>query len=238
MAGCNRTPLVRGGEHNAPNATSNAPHSKTATPWHRHSPPGAQLTKAPPRATVVRLSDRAPHDSSRWLFLGGTSVNGSAASPNGVPIIEIWGSSAGSDWSRGFEYLGVFSDHGLAMCDPELIIFPVWSPPQPCSARPLMTDTAALPRSTLSTLSTAARAPSRGPRSLRSTSARPSICWVPWSPPQERGNSSLWFPCRPAGCPWGAPPRESAAPPRVRARYPPLHQSTTHTHTETGRLLG
>ena len=28
------------------------------------------------------------------------------------------------DRSKGFEYLGVFSDAGLAMCDPELIRFP------------------------------------------------------------------------------------------------------------------
>lgn len=68
--------------------------------------------------------DRAPHDPDRWLFLGGTSINGSEASPNGVGIIEIWGSRAGSDWCKGFEYLGVFSASGLAMCDPELIIFP------------------------------------------------------------------------------------------------------------------
>ena len=68
--------------------------------------------------------DRAPHDPERWLFLGGTSINGSKASPNGVGIIEIWGSRAGSDWGKGFEYLGVFSADGLAMCDPELITFP------------------------------------------------------------------------------------------------------------------
>eukprot|EP01052_Picozoa_sp_SAG31_P045308 SAG31_NODE_8219_length_1494_cov_1.469534_2_plen_102_part_01 len=53
--------------------------------------------------------DSAPHDPERWLFLGGTSVNGSKAKPNGVPIIEIFGSRNGSDWSAGFDYLGVFS---------------------------------------------------------------------------------------------------------------------------------
>ena len=30
---------------------------------------------------------------------------------------------AGADWTKGFEYLGIFSSHGLAMCDPELIEF-------------------------------------------------------------------------------------------------------------------
>lgn len=28
----------------------------------------------------------------RWLFLGGTSINGSEANPNGVSIIELFGS--------------------------------------------------------------------------------------------------------------------------------------------------
>ena len=68
--------------------------------------------------------DSAPHDPKRWLFLGGTSVNGSQANPSGVPVIELFGSRAGSDWAQGFEYLGVFSADGLAMCDPELITWP------------------------------------------------------------------------------------------------------------------
>ena len=42
--------------------------------------------------------DSAPHDPERWLFLGGTSIDGSVAKPNGRPIIEIFGSRAGSDW--------------------------------------------------------------------------------------------------------------------------------------------
>ena len=48
--------------------------------------------------------DSAPHDPKRWLFVGGTSVNGSRANPSGVPIIELFGSRAGGDWTQGFEY--------------------------------------------------------------------------------------------------------------------------------------
>jgi hypothetical protein len=62
--------------------------------------------------------------SGRWFFLGGTSINGTKESPDGTPIIELFGSrSADDDWSKGFEYVGIFSADGLAMCDPELIIF-------------------------------------------------------------------------------------------------------------------
>lgn len=68
--------------------------------------------------------DSAPHDPKRWLFVGGTSINGSKENPSGIPIIELWGSRAGGDWTKGFEYLGVFSADGLSMCDPELITWP------------------------------------------------------------------------------------------------------------------
>jgi hypothetical protein len=61
-----------------------------------------------------------PRMPGRWLFLAGTSVNGTAKSPAGVPIVELFGSRAGDDWTRGFDYLGVFSADGLQMCDPEL----------------------------------------------------------------------------------------------------------------------
>jgi hypothetical protein len=65
-----------------------------------------------------------PAAPGRWLFLGGTSVNGSAASPAGRPVIELFG-SRGRDgsWGGGFEFLGIFSDCGLEMCDPELVAF-------------------------------------------------------------------------------------------------------------------
>ena len=68
--------------------------------------------------------DSAPHDPKRWLFIGGTSINGTQDNPGGVPIIELWGSRAGGDWAKGFEYLGIFSADGLSMCDPELITWP------------------------------------------------------------------------------------------------------------------
>jgi len=65
-----------------------------------------------------------PAVAGRWLFVGGTSVNGSAESPAGRPVIELFG-SRGRDgsWGEGFEFLGIFSDCGLEMCDPELIAF-------------------------------------------------------------------------------------------------------------------
>ncbi len=68
--------------------------------------------------------DSTPHDPKRWLFIGGTSINGSKGNPSGIPIIELWGSRAGADWTKGFEYLGIFSADGLSMCDPELITWP------------------------------------------------------------------------------------------------------------------
>ena len=51
-----------------------------------------------------------------------------------MPIIELFGSRAGGDWTQGFEYLGIFSADGLAMCDPELITWPVQ--PEPCFFAP------------------------------------------------------------------------------------------------------
>jgi hypothetical protein len=68
--------------------------------------------------------DSPPHDPKRWLFIGGTAINGSKENPSGIPIIELWGSRAGADWTKGFDYLGVFSADGLQMCDPELITWP------------------------------------------------------------------------------------------------------------------
>ena len=50
--------------------------------------------------------DSAPHDPERWLFIGGTSINGSQHQPSGTPIIELWGSFAKGDWSQGFGYVG------------------------------------------------------------------------------------------------------------------------------------
>lgn len=66
---------------------------------------------------------------ARWYFIGGTSINGTAANPAGVPIVELWGSRPSphggyDDWGLGFEYLGIFSADGLQMCDPELIRWP------------------------------------------------------------------------------------------------------------------
>ena len=76
--------------------------------------------------------DPRPEHRGRWLFLGGTSVNGSAAQPGGVPTIELFGSRNGSEWApAGFEYLGVFSAAGLAMCDPELVPLTLEDPARP-----------------------------------------------------------------------------------------------------------
>lgn len=36
----------------------------------------------------------------RWLFLGGTSINGSEANPNGVSIIELFGSKVSVSVAR------------------------------------------------------------------------------------------------------------------------------------------
>jgi hypothetical protein len=61
--------------------------------------------------------------SKRWLLIGGSYINGSAGHASGSPILELFGSIAGDDWSKGFEFLSVFSQQGLAACDPELIQF-------------------------------------------------------------------------------------------------------------------
>lgn len=61
--------------------------------------------------------------SKRWLFIGGSYINGSAGHASGSPILELFGSIAGDDWSKGFEFLSIFSQSGLAACDPELIQF-------------------------------------------------------------------------------------------------------------------
>jgi hypothetical protein len=62
--------------------------------------------------------------AERWMFLGGTYINGSAHHAGGTPVLELFGSVARDDWSQGFEFLSVFSAQGLAACDPELMHFP------------------------------------------------------------------------------------------------------------------
>ena len=39
--------------------------------------------------------------SGRWFFLGASSVNGSAGHASGYPVLELFGSVAGDDWSEG-----------------------------------------------------------------------------------------------------------------------------------------
>ena len=60
----------------------------------------------------------------RWLFIGGSNIDGGPGHASGVPILELFGSVAGDDWSKGFEFLSIFSQQGLAMCDPDIILFP------------------------------------------------------------------------------------------------------------------
>ena len=61
-------------------------------------------------------------DDVRYLFLAGTSVNGTEINFNGLPIIEVLRSRTSSP-SDGFDFLSTFSSDGLQMCDPELVTF-------------------------------------------------------------------------------------------------------------------
>jgi hypothetical protein len=80
---------------------------------------------APNHGYIQQDPSRAWWDvaAKRWMFLGGSYVNGSAHHAGGFPVLELFGSVAGDDWSQGFEFLSVFSAQGLAACDPELIHF-------------------------------------------------------------------------------------------------------------------